>query len=150
MVPWLAGRWRFHELNGAPQASGCGIQPTIRATLITMGDERDERAIVERVRDALAHTDATVDVELIFECPVEWEQMRPIAGSGDAGRRCDECRCTVYDFTSTPKADVVNLIHRSGGVICGQVRRRSDGRIVFGNCTRDLNVRPKLGVVVLS
>ncbi len=107
------------------------------------------RAVIKRVRDALARTDATVDVNLVFECPVEWEQMKPLPGSGDTIRRCDQCRCRVYDFTSTPKADVVNLIRRSGGELCGQVQRRSDGRIVFGECTQDLNARPMRGRIVV-
>lgn len=114
-----------------------------------MRSERGGRAIIKRVRDALARTDATVDVNLVFECPVEWEQMKPIGGSGDTVRRCDQCRCRVYDFTSTPKADVVNLIRRSGGETCGQVQRRSDGRIVFGECTKDLNARIMRGRIVV-
>jgi len=114
-----------------------------------MRKDHKGRKTMKKVRDALARTDAAVEVDLVFECPVPWEEMRPLEACGQAVRHCERCDCRVYDLADTPKAAVVSLVRSSGGDLCGQVQRRTDGRVVFGECTADLNVQVMRGRLVV-
>lgn len=114
-----------------------------------MERERERRKVIKRVRHALRGTDAEVRIDLEFDCSVPWETMRPVDGNDDGVRQCERCDCQVFELTETPRAEILARLRASGANLCGQVRRRVDGRIVFGTCREDVGARKVRGRLVL-
>lgn len=119
--------------------------------MVLMRNDSQGRRTMKKVQEALSSIEASVEVELVYDCPVEWRDMRPMRshGDGDTVRHCEKCGSRVYDLCQTPKRSIISLVRSSGGELCGQVKARADGLVVFGSCSADRNARPMRGRIVV-
>jgi hypothetical protein len=72
------------------------------------------------------------DIELILEnpCHMLWEEMK----GDDRIRECDRCQHKVYNFLGLPPQEILDLINRHEGKLCGQVYVRGDGTVSLDSC----------------
>lgn len=67
-------------------------------------------------------------------CSEDWDRM-----VGDERvRYCSKCQLNVYNFSEMSREDVVALVNRREGRICGRLYARADGTMI----TRDCSDRP--------
>ncbi|NNE65506.1 MAG: carboxypeptidase regulatory-like domain-containing protein [Pyrinomonadaceae bacterium] len=74
------------------------------------------------------------DLKVAKPCGVGWGQM-----TGDKKlRRCDLCELNVYNVEEMTKREVIRLLSKPNGRICGRLRRRADGTIITRQCPKGL------------
>src|SRR5262245_2121528 len=79
--------------------------------------------------------DAIDRITIASPCTVPWESM----SGDDAKRFCGQCRLHVHDFSQMTRAEIADLLHRTGGNCCKRIWRRRDGRIITKDCRRVLD-----------
>ena len=65
-------------------------------------------------------------------CPQEWRHMR----GDERTRHCKTCGKNVHSFAAMTGEEVVALVKRNDGELCGLVTRRADGTLVTANRSR--------------
>jgi len=108
------------------------------------------KKMLRRVREVLRKRNhrAHIDLRLVLQCPVQWEEMRPTKQPDR--RHCTTCSSDVLDLLGKSKAEVLAILKASGPQLCAQVYARGDGRVVFGPCeeAEPLVMRGGLGLSV--
>jgi hypothetical protein len=79
-------------------------------------------------------------VGIASACTARWEDMAPTGD--DHVRRCSMCSLDVHDLSAMGRAEAEALLAshltpggaNQGRRLCGSLRRRADGTIIFGDC----------------
>ena len=70
------------------------------------------------------------NIHIAAPCSADWSKMM----GDDRSRLCGECHKHVYDLTVMSPEAAVDLIREREGNICVRMYKRSDGRLIAGNC----------------
>ena len=63
-------------------------------------------------------------------CHENWETM-----TGDERvRKCDACNLHVYNFAEMTENEVISLVTKTEGRLCGRLHRRADGTMITRDC----------------
>ena len=79
--------------------------------------------------------DVLSTVRVASPCPMRWDDLN---GASDRVRHCAACGLHVYNFASMRPDEIVGLIERTEGRLCGALHRRADGTMITRDCPTGL------------
>lgn len=69
-------------------------------------------------------------IAIAAPCSASWETMT----GDDRIRHCSECDRSVYNLSGMTVPEVVDLMAKNQGKLCGRIYRRRDGTLLGGDC----------------
>ncbi|VAX40307.1 hypothetical protein MNBD_PLANCTO02-1256 [hydrothermal vent metagenome] len=70
------------------------------------------------------------DLKIANPCPANWNEM-----TGDEHvRHCKLCEKNVYNLSSIPEQDAIDLVNKHEGNLCGRLYLRKDGTVIVNDC----------------
>lgn len=80
-------------------------------------------------------------LEVASPCSQSWEAMQ----GDERVRHCQQCRLNVYNLSAMTRSELLELVSRREGRVCGRFYQRKDGTVITRDCPR--SVRAAFGWV---
>jgi hypothetical protein len=101
-----------------------------------------------------------VKIHIAAPCNEKWEAMTPVRAPGGDGvgrqdgndrqRHCASCKLNVFNTKNLSEAELVALLTKTEGRVCGRVWQRADGTILTRDCPRGLALLRKRALAALT